>query len=107
MKLIYAIVSNDDSSMVSSSLTKAGFFVTKLASTGGFLMAGNTTFMVATEDENVDKVIEIITKYSKRRSQMVPPSTAYGVGAYSAFPVEVSVGGATVFVTNIERFEKI
>ncbi len=107
MKLIYAIVSNDDSSMVSSSLTKAGFFVTKLASTGGFLMAGNTTFMVATEDENVDKVIEIITKYSKRRSQMVPTSTAYGVGAYSAFPVEVSVGGATVFVTNIERFEKI
>lgn len=107
MKLIYAIVSNDDSSMVSSSLTKAGFFVTKLASTGGFLMAGNTTFMVATEDENVDRVIEIITKYSKRRSQMVPTSTAYGVGAYSAFPVEVSVGGATVFVTNIERFEKI
>ena len=79
MKLIYAIVSNDDSSMVSSSLTKAGFFVTKLASTGGFLMAGNTTFMVATEDENVDKVIEIITKYSKRRSQMVPTSTAYVV----------------------------
>ena len=107
MKLIYAIVSNDDSSMVSSSLTKAGFFVTKLASTGGFLMAGNTTFMVATEDENVDKVIEIITKYRTRRSQMLPTSTAYGVGAYSAFPVEVSVGGATVFVTNIERFEKI
>ena len=58
-------------------------------------------------EERADKVIEIITKYSKRRSQMVPTSTAYGVGAYSAFPVEVSVGGATVFVTNIERFEKI
>lgn len=107
MKLIYAIVSNDDSSIVSSSLTKAGFFTTKLASTGGFLMAGNTTFMIATEDEKVDTVIEIITKYSKRRTQMVPTSTAYGMGAFNASPVEVSVGGATIFVTNIERFEKV
>lgn len=107
MKLIYAIVNNDDSSMVSSSLTKAGFFATKLASTGGFLKAGNTTFMIATEDENVDTVIELITKYSKRRSQMVPNTAAYGVGGYSAFPTEVSVGGATIFVTDIERFEKV
>ncbi len=108
MKLIYAIVSNDDSSMVSSSLTKAGFFTTKLSSTGGFLKAGNTTFMIATEDENVDAAIEIITKHSKRRSQMTPTSAAtYGMGSYSAFPIEVSVGGATIFVTNIERFEKV
>lgn len=107
MKLIYAIVSNDDSAMVSSSLTKAGFSATKLASTGGFLKAGNTTFMIATEDDKVDQAIEIISNYSKHRSQMVPTSTAYGAGAYTAFPVEVSVGGATIFVTNIERFEKI
>ncbi len=107
MKLIYAIISNDDSAMVSSSLTKEGFFATKIASTGGFLKAGNTTFMIATEDEKVEQVIEIISKYSKRRSQLVPTTTAYSTGAYNAFPVEVSVGGATVFVTNIERFEKL
>lgn len=70
-------------------------------------MAGNTTFMIATEDEKVDTVIEVITKYSKRRTQMVPTSTAYGMGSFNAFPVEVSVGGATIFVTNIERFEKV
>ena len=46
MKLIIAIVNNDDSAVVSSSLTKEGFTVTKLSTTGGFLMVGNTTFLI-------------------------------------------------------------
>ena len=107
MKLIYAIVSNDDSSAVSSALTKAGFFATKLASTGGFLMAGNTTFMIGTDDDQVEEAIAVISKHSRKRTQMVPSSATYGVGMYASFPVEVTVGGATIFVTNVERFEKI
>ena len=107
MKLIFAIVSNDDSSKVSKELTKNRFSVTKLATTGGFLMAGNTTFIIGTEDERVDEAIEIIGKHSKKRTQMVPSSASYGVGMYSAFPVEVQVGGATIFVMNVERFEKL
>ena len=46
MKLIFAVVNGDDSQAVSKALTKNGFFATKLASTGGFLSAGNTTFMI-------------------------------------------------------------
>ena len=107
MKLIFAIVSNDDSGMVSAALTKGGFSVTKLATTGGFLMAGNTTFIVGTEDENVDKVIDIIAKQSSRRSQMVPSAPSMDVGMYTSFPVEVTVGGATVFVLSVDRFEKV
>ena len=107
MKLIFAIVSNDDSGMVSAALTKGGFSVTKLATTGGFLMAGNTTFIVGTEDENVDKVIDIIAKQSSRRSQMVPSAASMDVGMYTSFPVEVTVGGATVFVLSVDRFEKV
>ncbi|MBR5495779.1 MAG: cyclic-di-AMP receptor [Oscillospiraceae bacterium] len=107
MKLVYAIVNNDDSASVSSALTQEGFFATKLASTGGFLLSGNTTFMVCTEEENVDKVIDIISQKCKKRTQMVPSSASYGMGTYSSVPVEVTVGGATIFVTNVERFEKI
>ena len=107
MKLVYAIVNNDDSHSVSSALTKQGFQVTKLASTGGFLMAGNTTFLICIEDEKVDELIEIIKKHSRRRKQFVPSATSYGVGTYTSFPVEVSIGGATIFITNIERFEKV
>ena len=75
MKMIIAIVSNDDSSKVQSGLTKAGYFATKLATTGGFLMAGNTTFLIGTEDEKVDRAIEIIGEFSKQRTQMVPSSS--------------------------------
>ena len=107
MKLIFAIVSNDDSSRVSKELTKNKYSVTKLATTGGFLMAGNTTFLIGTDDDRVDDVIRIIGMHSKKRKQMVPSSASYGVGMYTSFPVEVQVGGATIFVTNIERFEKL
>ena len=107
MKLIFAIVGSEDSGKVSSALTKAGFSVTKLATTGGFLMSGNTTFLIGTEDDKVDEVIAVIGKHSKKRTQMVPASSSYGVGLSSSFPVEVTIGGATIFVTNIERFEKL
>lgn len=107
MKLIFAVVNGDDSQAVSKALTKNGFFATKLASTGGFLSAGNTTFMICTDNEKVDRVIEIISQKSHKRKQFVPSASSYGVGAYTAFPVEVSVGGATIFVTDVERFEKV
>ncbi len=107
MKLIFAIINKDDSHTVSKALTKAGHFATKLASTGGFLSAGNTTFLICTENENVDNVIKIIEEKSHKRKQFVPSAASFGIGTYSSFPVEVSVGGATIFVTDIERFEKV
>lgn len=107
MKLIYAIVSDDDSVIVSKKLTQNGFFATKLASTGGFLMSGNTTFMICTDDDKVTEAIDVIKENSKKRKQMVPSSATYGLGSYTPFPVEVTVGGATIFVSNVEHFEKI
>ena len=70
-------------------------------------MAGNTTFILGTDDEKVDKAIEVISKHSKKRVQMVPSSASYGVGMYTTFPVEVTVGGATIFVIDVEDYEKI
>ena len=108
MKLIFAIVNNDDAHSVSAALTQGGFSATKLASTGGFLMAGNTTFMIACENTGVDGVISIIAHNSRKRKQYVPNAASLTAKeAPESYPVEVSVGGATVFVTDIERFEKL
>ena len=106
MKLILAIVNNDDSAKASSALTDAGFAVTRLSTTGGFLMVGNTTFLIGTEEEKVDEVIALVGKHSKRRTQLIS-GTAYGTMHAAAFPVEVTVGGATIFVVDVERFEKL
>lgn len=107
MKLILAIMSNDDSPTVSSALTKEGFQVTRLATTGGFLRAGNTTLIVGTEDEKVDRCIEVIGEYSRRRTEVVPTSASYDVERFASFPLEVQVGGATVFVVDVEQFVKM
>ena len=107
MKLILAIVSNDDSSSVSSTLTKNNFSVTRLATTGGFLRAGNTTIIVGTEDDKVEKAIEVIGNESKRRTEIVPSTASYDIGRYASFPVEVQVGGATIFVIDVEQFYKL
>lgn len=107
MKLVYAIVNNDDTYSVNKGLQKSGFRATKLASTGGFLMSGNTTFMICCKDEEVETVIDILKERSKKRKQYVPSSAALGPDVGQPYPVEVSIGGATIFVTDIERFEQV
>lgn len=107
MKLVTAIVNKEDSKAVCSALIKGGYSVTRLSTTGGFLMAGNTTFISGVDDERVDDVIGIISKYSSRRTQIVPSTSTMDVGMYSSFPVEVTVGGSTIFVLNVDRFEKV
>ncbi|MCD8094594.1 MAG: cyclic-di-AMP receptor [Ruminococcus sp.] len=107
MKLVYAIVNNDDNYAVSKALLKKGFRATKLASTGGFLSAGNTTFMVCCQDAEVDTVIETCREHSRMRKQLVPSSAIMEMGGSESYPIEVTIGGATIFVTDIERFEQL
>ena len=107
MKMILAIVNHDDAHAVISSLTQGGFGVTKLSTTSGFLRVGNDTLMIGVDDEKLDTVLELIRQNSKSRRQVVPTTSEFGMGFYSAMPVEVTVGGATVFVLGVERFEKI
>jgi uncharacterized protein YaaQ len=106
MKLIIAVVSNDDSHSLSNALTKENFAVTKLATTGGFLKIGNTTMLIGTENDRVEKCIEIIKEESKQRTELVPSTASYDIGRFATFPVEVQVGGATIFVVDVEQFIK-
>ena len=107
MKMILAIVSNDDSSNVSRALTKARYSVTRLATTGGFLRAGNVTVLVGVDEEKVQAVIDVIKEHSHSRKQMIASTTETTYGYYPAMPVEITVGGATIFVVDIERFERV
>lgn len=107
MKLIIAIVSNDDASVLMKELVKNKFSVTKLASSGGLLRKGNTTLMIGSKDDDVDKVVEVITRYSKTRNELVPSSVISDIGIIPSTPLEVTVGGATIFVVDVEKFKKI
>lgn len=106
MKLVLAILNADDAHSVISSLTRSEFNVTKLATTGGFLSAGNVTVLIGLDDERLDAALELIEKHSNSRKQVIPSTSDVGMSFYSAMPVQVNVGGATVFVLNVDQFVK-
>ena len=104
MKLILAIINNDDSDAVTSGLTRENFFVTKLSTTGGFLLAGNTTLLVGSNDDEVERVKEIIKKFSKAR--ISPADSPERDVLDKGLPFDIHVGGATVFVLNVDSKDK-
>ncbi len=106
MKMVLGILNNDDAPAAMQALTKAGFFITKLSTTGGFLRAGNVTILVGVEDEKVQAVIDIIHEHAHSRSQLMPTTSEAGVGFFPTMPVQVRVGGATIFVLDVDQFHK-
>ena len=110
MKLIIAIVQDEDANHLIGALLDEGFSATKLATTGGFLKSGNTTLLLGVNDSRLQEAMGIIEKICKSRKQMSAahtPMSAINGTAYAAFPVEVTVGGATVFVLTVDRFVKL
>lgn len=109
MKLILAIVHNDDSPIVTSELNKANFHSTKVASTGGFLSSGNTTIITGVEDERVDEAVKIISDNSHRRTQYVPTNMYPTIGSIgtTGAAAQIQTGGATIFVLNVENFIRV
>ena len=110
MKLIVAIVQDEDAGRLVSALMDKGFGVTKLATPGGFLRAGNTTLISGVEDDRLDEALAIIEKICKSREQITastPPMSGGAGGVYVPYPIRVTVGGATVFVLEVSQFLKV
>ena len=110
MKLIIAIVQDEDSSRLLSKLMQIGFSATKLATTGGFLKAGNTTLLLGVEEERIQEAVQVIESVCKSRKQITStPAALTGIthGEYTTYPVEVTVGGATLFILSIDQFLKV
>ena len=108
MKLVVAIINSDDVNSVMSNLTKEGYSATKLNTSGGFLRAGNITLLIGVEAKKVDDVVNIIGEHSSQRKKIMPVNSTYiGETMLTSMPVEVTVGGATIFVLDVEQFYKI
>ena len=109
MKLVTAIVHAEDAGALGDALLEKEYRATRLNSSGGFLKQGNAAILVGCDDEQVDAVLELISANCHARKQFVnpmPPIMEPGE-FYMPYPVEVEVGGATVFVLPVERFERL
>jgi uncharacterized protein YaaQ len=107
MKLIIAIVQDQDADRTVRALNEAGHRVTRVASTGGFFSTGNTTLLIGVDETQVQAVIESLKETCERRTRLLPagPNVVESAAMMGAF-VEVEVGGATIFVVNVEHFEQ-
>jgi uncharacterized protein YaaQ len=107
--MIVAIVQGEDAGQLVQTLSAAGVSTTRLASSGGFLQQGNATLLIGVDDERVEGVVRIIRDNCRERNRYLtpmPPMVEAGE-MFMPYPVEVQVGGATVFVLPVERFERL
>ena len=109
MKLVIAIVQDEDVEALTESLIAAGHRFTKVSTTGSFLRTGNTSLLIGVQDEQVESVLSILKRHCRRRTQIaVPYSPALEPGLlYMPENFEVEVGGAVVFVADVARFERL
>ena len=108
MKLIMSIVNSDDAKGLLDTLSRRGHRATMISTTGGFLREGNATIFVGADDERVDEILALIRESCHTRTQYInplPPVMEPGE-LYMPTPVEVEVGGATVFIMDVDRFER-
>jgi uncharacterized protein YaaQ len=87
-RLIIAILRDADGEDVLQALLNEGFRVTRIASTGGFLRRGNSTFLIGAEKEKVDTAIQLVREHS-------------------APAIDPGLKRATVFVLKVDQFEQI
>ena len=107
MKLLFAIVQNDDQKSLTYALIEQNISVTRIASTGGFLRGGNSTLMIGVEPERLDETLSIISEHSRRRTVVTVPASGIPHNIDSvAMPMTVTVGGATVFVLDVAQSYK-
>jgi uncharacterized protein YaaQ len=108
VKLVVAVIHDRDQKRTRDSLLRSGFKFTTIASTGGFLREGNVTMLIGAEEDEVQRIMEILEESSRAREQYVNvlPPEATPVGTFLTNPVKVQVGGAIAFVLNVERFER-
>ncbi len=106
MKLILAVVEDDDAARLMDALIENDLSATKLASTGGFLLRGNTTLLIGVNDDRVPRVLEIVRETCLRRKKLLPQASSE-IPTSMSLPIEVESGGATVFVLDVDQFHKI
>jgi uncharacterized protein YaaQ len=108
MKLAVCIVHNRDKGRITDELVKAGFKFTVIGSTGGFLREGNTTMLIGAEEHEFPSLQKLFHETCQSREQLVNvmPFDATTPGGFIPSPVKVPVGGAVMFVINVEQFHR-
>jgi uncharacterized protein YaaQ len=92
MKLVLAIVQDQDAGPVCDALVSQEYRVTRINTHGGFLRRGNATLLIGAGDEEVDSIIDVVRQHTASR-----PANGDGV----------AIGAGTIFVLPVRDFTRV
>ena len=108
MKMIVAVIHKDDAPEICQALRDNEYMFTKLSSKGGFTRQGNCTLLIGIEEEKVEAVLREIRAHCAAREVDIPLMSFGDAQVYDVNPMRtVTVGGATIFVLDVDHFEKV
>jgi uncharacterized protein YaaQ len=110
MKMIITVVQGKDAGTLTDKLVAKRYGITRINTSGGFLRESNATFLIGVDDDRVEDVVEIIRGVCKTRTRYLnplPPMSEPGGEIYMPNPVEVQVGGATIFILTVDKYLRL
>jgi len=104
--LMTAVIQLQDVDNAVNALTYAGLHVTRLSSTGGFLGNRNVTLLIGLGEQQVQIAIQTLSQCCQRRVEYLA-TRLEGAPFHPPMSTPVTVGGATIFLLEVERYEEI
>ncbi|MGQ9746395.1 MAG: cyclic-di-AMP receptor [Candidatus Caldatribacteriaceae bacterium] len=106
--LFVCVVRDQDAGRLMDSFKERGISFTKLASTGGLLREGNTTFLIGVDEERREEILAIVREICGRREEIVESTMPVNepLGPFVPQRVKVVKGGGVLFEIPIRYYER-
>jgi uncharacterized protein YaaQ len=105
-RLMTAVVQIQDTENAMNALSEAGIYVTQVSSTGAFLGRRNATLLIGLQDNQESIAVKALSQSCRRRVEYMATSLE-GAPFHPPLSTPVTVGGATIFTLEVERWEEI
>jgi uncharacterized protein YaaQ len=103
--LMTAVVQEQDADLAQHSVEELGLPVVHFSSAGGFLGRRNATLLIGLTNGSEEKVVGALKSACRQRIEYLAIPLE-GSPLPMPTPVPVTVGGATIFTSLVERFEE-
>jgi len=106
-QLVIAIVAGSQAGALIRTLTRDGFYVTQIASSGGVVREATVSLLVGLDQVRLPQLLDHIRIHCRTHIQYVPVHLEATLAEIQPLVLEAQAGGATVYVLDVERFEQV
>ena len=106
-QLVIATVSGAQAGALTDRLTRDGFYVTQVDSSGGILYEATVSLIIGLNQARLPRLLEHIRECCPTRRRFIPAHVEAPLLEIQPVMIEAEVGGATIYALDIERFEQL